>query len=228
MLVVEDDESLAFVIQDNLEQHGFIVQVCADGQEGLTAFFNSDFQLCLLDVMLPRMDGFELAQEIRKVNEKVPIIFLTARNLKDDKIAGFRAGADDYITKPFSIEELELRIEVLMKRVYGQEDAGQDIYNIGSFTFDYRKLQLIREGEKQQLTQKEGKLLRMLCIHRNDVLTREKALEVVWGANDYFAGRSMDVYISKLRKYLKADSSIEIHNIHGVGFSMKVEENMAG
>lgn len=220
VFLVEDDESLAFVIQDNLEQQGFIVAGFPDGESALRAFYNSEFDLCILDVMLPKMDGFALAREIRKANKKVPIIFLTARAMKEDKIEGFKLGADDYITKPFSIEELELRIEVLLKRVYGEQHEEGQVYSIGSFTFDYRNLVLIKDGEKQSLTQKEGKLLRLLAIHPNEVLTREKALEVVWGEADYFSGRSMDVYISKLRKYLKADPSVSIENIHGVGFKL--------
>lgn len=220
VFLVEDDESLAFVIQDNLEQQGFMVSSYTDGEGALRAFFNSEFDLCILDVMLPKMDGFALAREIRKDNQQIPIIFLTARAMKEDKIEGFTLGADDYITKPFSIEELELRIEVLMKRVYGEVQEDKQVYNIGSFTFDYRNLTLIRDGEKQALTQKEGKLLRLLAISQNEVLTREKALEVVWGEADYFSGRSMDVYISKLRKYLKDDPHVAIENIHGVGFKL--------
>ncbi len=220
VFLVEDDESLAFVIQDNLEQQGFLVSSYADGESALRAFFNSEFDLCILDVMLPKMDGFALAREIRKDNQQIPIIFLTARAMKEDKIEGFTLGADDYITKPFSIEELELRIEVLMKRVYGEVHEDKQVYSIGTFTFDYRNLTLIRDGEKQSLTQKEGKLLRLLAISQNEVLTREKALEVVWGEADYFSGRSMDVYISKLRKYLKDDPQVAIENIHGVGFKL--------
>lgn len=225
VFLVEDDESLSFVIQDNLEQQGFIVSSFPDGESALKGFFNSDFDLCILDVMLPKMDGFELAREIRKDNKKVPIIFLTARAMKEDKIEGFKLGADDYITKPFSIEELELRIEVLLKRVYGEQEEDKQVYSIGGFTFDYRNLTLIKDGEKQSLTQKEGKLLRLLAISQNEVLTREKALEVVWGEADYFSGRSMDVYISKLRKYLKADPTVSIENIHGVGFKLSSESN---
>lgn len=220
VLLVEDDESLAFVIQDNLEEQGFHVSSFQDGTAALRAFFNSQYDLCILDVMLPKMDGFALAEEIRKDNKKVPIIFLTARAMKEDKIKGFRAGADDYITKPFSLEELELRIEVLMKRVYGSLQSEAHTYKIGHFTFNYRNLSLAGPEEEHTLTQKEGKLLRLLAMHKNELLTREKALEVVWGEADYFAGRSMDVYISKLRKYLKSDPSVSIENLHGVGFKL--------
>lgn len=223
VFLVEDDESLAFVIQDNLEQQGFRVSHYPDGESAIKAFLNSDPAICILDVMLPKMDGFTLAKEIRQANKKVPIIFLTARGMKEDKITGFKIGADDYITKPFSIEELELRVEVLLKRVYGEQKEDDQVYNIGRFTFDYRNLILLKDGEKQSLTQKEGKLLRLLAISQNEILTREKALEVVWGEADYFSGRSMDVYISKLRKYLKDDPTVTIENIHGVGFSLRTD-----
>lgn len=228
ILLVEDDENLGFVIRDNLEALGHKVEVHEDGKSGLNAFLSKQFDLCILDVMLPKMDGFELGQEIRKANSKVPLIFLTARGMKEDRIAGFRLGADDYITKPFSMEELELRIEVLMRRVYGTDESEVDVFQLGDYTFDYRNQLLMRNSEKQQLTVKEAGLLRLLSLHRNEVLTREKALEVVWGGNDYFAGRSMDVYISKLRKYLKEDQRLIIENIHGVGFRLEVSEQGKG
>lgn len=225
ILFVEDDDNLGFVVKDNLELMKYRVDHFIDGQSALKSFFATDYHLCILDVMLPEMDGFELAGEIRKANKSVPIMFLTARSMKDDRIHGFKLGADDYITKPFSLEELELRIDVLMKRVYGEMPGDDHIFTVGGYRFDYDSLELTKDGEKmQRLTKKEGRLLRQLCINKNEVLKREKALEVIWGENDYFAGRSMDVYISKLRKYLREDTSLKIENIHGVGFKL-IEEN---
>lgn len=221
ILLVEDDENLGFVVKDNLELIGYKVDLAKDGQEGLNRFMNNQYQLCILDIMLPKKDGFELAATIRKSSAKLPIIFLTARSLKEDKISGFQLGADDYITKPFSVEELELRVQALMKRVYedGQTES-PDVFELGKYHFDYNNMLLEGGPEPQRLTAKEGKLLRLLCMHKNEVLRREEALESVWGENDYFAGRSMDVFISRLRKYLSDDPVVTIDNVHGVGFRL--------
>lgn len=226
VLLVEDDENLGFVVKDNLEMLDYEVSLAKDGQEAQKMFFNNEYHLILLDVMLPKIDGFELAGEFKAAHPSIPIMFLTAKSMKNDKIAGFKLGGDDYITKPFSIEELQLRIEALMKRVYDskQEPEAVRIFHIGDYLYDYENLVLRKDGEEQTLTQKEGEVLRLLCVKKNQVLKRERALEVIWGENDYFAGRSMDVYISKLRKYLAGDERVKIENVHGVGFRLSIAE----
>jgi len=224
ILLVEDDENLGFVVKDNLEEMGYDVAHARDGHEAQRLFYKHDFDVILMDVMLPKVDGFELTAEFRAANPEIPVIFLTAKSLKEDRIRGFRLGADDYVTKPFSMEELQLRIEALMKRVYGNMQDAEKTFRIGRYEFDYDSMQL-RLGEKvQKLTQKEAELLRLLCVKKNEVLKREKALELIWGENDYFAGRSMDVFISKLRKHLSEDPHVSIENLHGVGFKLSVSE----
>jgi two-component system, OmpR family, response regulator len=224
IFLVEDDENLGFVIKDSLEDLKYRVDLFRDGAEALKSFFGTDYHLCILDIMLPKKDGFELATEIRNANSHIPLMFLTARSMKEDRIKGFKLGADDYITKPFSLEELELRVNVLIKRAYGTPEKIDSKFKIGDYVFDYDNLDLVCGLGKNRLTKKEGRLLRQLCINKNEVLKREKALEIIWGENDYFAGRSMDVYISKLRKYLKEDPKIKIENIHGVGFKLIVND----
>ncbi|QHT67133.1 response regulator transcription factor [Rhodocytophaga rosea] len=225
ILLVEDDASLGFVIKDNLEINGFHVTLCGDGEAAWQTFRQAAFDLCILDVMLPKRDGFTLAQYIRQYNTLVPIIFLTAKSMKEDKIAGFKTGGDDYITKPFSIEELLLRIEVFLKR--SQYTVSQAIpipvFSIGKYTFDYKNLLLSYGTEKRYLTQKEADILQLFCLNPDVTLKREDILNKVWGDDDYFMGRSLDVFITKLRKYLKADSNIEIVNLHGVGFKLEVK-----
>ena len=218
LLYVEDDESLSFVTRDHLELQGFRVTHCPDGRSALEAIHEQSFDLCLLDVMLPEMDGFTLAQEIRKQDTQVPILFLTAKSLKEDRIQGLRLGADDYITKPFSIEELILKIEVFLRRSQVVEPQPAQRFSLGQYVFDYENLQLRYEGEERRLTQKEADLLRYLCLNRNQVVKRADILETIWGENDYFLGRSLDVFISRLRKYLREDDSLRIENVHGVGF----------
>jgi DNA-binding response OmpR family regulator len=220
LLYVEDDESLGFVTRDHLELQGYQVVHCADGPSALIALREGEFDLCLLDVMLPGIDGFSLAEEIRRKNADVPILFLTAKSLKEDRIRGLRLGADDYVTKPFSIEELILRIEVFLRRsrVSG---APKDYYQIGQYEFDYANLELRISDEVKRLTQREADLLRFLWKNNNQVVKRSSILETVWGEDDYFLGRSLDVFISRLRKYLKHDERIRIENIHGVGFCMQ-------
>lgn len=226
ILLVEDDTNLGYVIQDNLKMKNFAVQLYADGQTGLKAYLNNNFDICLLDVMLPKMDGFELADEIRSLNRDTPIIFLTAKSLTEDKIKGFKIGADDYITKPFDFEELLLRIEAILKRTQtGDQKEKADIskLEIGEYVFDTVNQMLIHGEENRKLTRKEADLLKLLCIHQNKILSRELTLKTIWGSDDYFSGRSMDVFISKLRKYLQDDPNIQILNVHGVGFKMLVE-----
>jgi DNA-binding response OmpR family regulator len=227
VLLVEDDLNLGFVIQDHLRNEGYQVDLEKDGYAGFQKFYNSGYELCILDVMLPKKDGFTLAEDIRKIDQEVPILFLTAKSMTEDKIRGFKLGADDYLTKPFSFDELDLRIKAIMKRARPTAEgqpAERDIFELGSFTFDYKNLSLKHPEEERTLTKKEAELLRMLCLHRDQVLTREMALTVVWGSDDYFLGRSMDVFITKLRKYLKLDDRIKIMNVHGVGFKLIVDE----
>jgi len=227
VLLVEDDLNLGFVIQDHLRNEGYQVDLEKDGFAGFQKFYNQAFDLCILDVMLPKKDGFTLVEDIRKIDQQVPILFLTAKSMTEDKIKGFKLGADDYLTKPFSFDELDLRIKAIMKRAKPAEDESsndRDVFELGQFTFDYKNLSLDHADEKRTLTKKEAELLRMLCLHRDQVLTREMALTMVWGSDDYFLGRSMDVFITKLRKYLKLDERIKIMNVHGVGFKLIVDE----
>lgn len=224
VLLVEDDLNLGEVIRDLLEMRGFRVVLGRDGESSLTAFLKGTFDLCLIDVMLPKMDGFALARAIRKTDAKVPLIFLTAKALKEDRIEGFKAGGDDYVTKPFHTEELLLRIEAVLRRTRGQAGAGEDepVLAIGAFRFDPGARTLERGGTKQSLTQKEADLLLLFARHRNEVLERDTAMRAIWGAEGYFVSRSMDVYVSKLRKLLAADPGVEIRNVHGRGFKLVV------
>ncbi|MEX2595848.1 MAG: response regulator transcription factor [Salibacteraceae bacterium] len=227
ILLVEDDLNLSFVIQDHLRNEGYSVDLEKDGFSGFQKFYNNGYDLCILDVMLPKKDGFTLAEDIRKMDYDVPILFLTAKSMTEDKIKGFQLGADDYLTKPFSFEELDLRIKAILKRAKpsdGSDQNQRDVFQIGNFTFDYKNLNLKHSVENRTLTKKEAELLRMLCLHQDEVLTREMALTVVWGSDDYFLGRSMDVFITKLRKYLSHDERIKIMNVHGVGFKMIIDE----
>jgi DNA-binding response OmpR family regulator len=225
LLYVEDDESLSFVTKDNLELQGFKVTHFADGQHAMQSVRNSEYDLCILDVMLPDVDGFTIAKEIRKFDSQVPIIFLTARSLKEDKIQGLRLGADDYITKPFSIEELILKVQIFLKRrnVISDNNIQQSEFELGDYQFDYNNLELKAEEFFKKLTQKEADLLRYFVRNQNEVLKRSDILETIWGEDDYFMGRSLDVFISRLRKYLKEDESLKIENIHGVGFRLKTD-----
>lgn len=222
ILYVEDDETLSFVTKDNLEIHGYMVQHCLDGESAIESFFKDNYDLCILDVMLPKMDGFAVAEKIRSTDPNVPILFLTAKSMKEDRIQGLKLGADDYITKPFSIEELILKIEVFLRRKYVSVSIN-DQYKVGNYNFDYRNLVLSIDGESRNLTQKEADLLKMLLDHKNNVVKRSLILEKLWGEDDYFLGRSMDVFISRLRKYLSGDPKIKLDNIHGVGFKLVIE-----
>lgn len=219
ILYVEDDETLSFVTSDNLSLNGYEVIHCLDGETAIESFVKGSFDLCLLDVMLPKKDGFALAAEIRKKNPEIPIIFLTAKSMKEDRIAGLKIGADDYITKPFSIEELILKIEIFLKRKFINMKQA-DKYTIGKLLFDYKNLSIIYGDAEKTLTQREADLLKLLIENKNNVIKREEILERVWGQNDYFLGRSMDVFISRLRKYLSDDVQLKIDNIHGVGFKL--------
>ena len=227
ILLVEDDENLGFVTKDNLEITGFNVTWAKGGEAGFEAFCKGDFDLCILDVMLPKKDGFQLGKEIKAVNESTPIIFLTAKSLDPDKVQGFKIGADDYITKPFNMELLTLRIKALLKRYFSGETNNndeKDVFKIGKYSFHFKNQELIIGNENKHLTKKEAEILRLLCLNKNQLLTRELTLKIIWGENDYFKGRSMDVFITKLRKYLKADERIEIINVHGAGFKLQVTD----
>ena len=218
--------NLGFVTTDNLNLNGYSTTFCEDGKKGLENFKKGKFDLCILDIMMPEMDGFTLAKEIRKINNDIPIIFLTAKTMKEDKITGFQTGADDYITKPFSIEELILRIEFFLKRSRKAESTGktETIFEIGSYTFSFNNLSLISGKQKTILTMKEAELLRYFCMNKDKILKREEILRSVWGDDDYFMGRSLDVFISRLRKFLQKDATVQIENIHSVGFRLSVRK----
>lgn len=220
ILLVEDDSSLGFVIKDNLEQENFEVCLCEDGEIALKEFETNAYDLCVFDVMLPKLDGFNLTKKVRALNKNIPIIFLTAKSMKEDRIMGFQIGADDYIVKPFNIEELILRIKVFLKR--SGKETQQSNYILSSYIFNYSNLELIHEKASRHLTQKEADLLKLLCDNKEKMVKRYDILKQIWGNDDYFAGRSMDVFISKLRKYLASDSNIEIVNHHGIGFKFLV------
>lgn len=222
LFYVEDDESLSFVTRDHLELQGYQVSHFADGSSAAKAIQEGSYDLCLLDVMLPDTDGFELARQIRARNVDVPILFLTAKSLKEDRLHGLRLGADDYITKPFSIEELILKIEVFLRRSKTINSHQPQVFEIGKYVFNHKNLELKLGEQLRRLTQKEGDLLYYLFQHKNQLSKRSDILEKIWGENDYFLGRSLDVFISRLRKYLKEDESIKIENVHGVGFCFHV------
>lgn len=231
ILLVEDDQNFGDVLKSYLEMHDFDVTLATDGVQGYDSYRRGKYDLCIFDVMMPRKDGFTLAREIREKDSEMPIIFLTAKNLKEDVLEGFKIGADDYISKPFNSEELLLRIQAILKRSKKQADPREEIkeFSIGKYHFNY-PLRILTYSEgaedeaKDKLSPKEAHLLRLFCIYKNDVLTRSEALTKIWGEDNYFTARSMDVFVTKLRKYLKKDESIQIVNIHGNGFRMIVEE----
>jgi DNA-binding response OmpR family regulator len=227
ILLVEDDPNLGFVIKDNLEQKDFEVTLSTNGLDGEQIFQQQKFDLCILDVMMPRQDGFTLAKRIREKNKQVPILFVTAKSMIEDKVIGFESGGDDYIVKPFSMEELLLRIGVFLRRTSVSETSSNN-FKIGSYTFDFTNYTLHHvAGVSKILTQKEAEVLKLLCESKSRVLKREEILKSVWGNDDYFLGRSMDVFISKLRKYLKEDASVQIVNYHGVGFRLEEKTESA-
>lgn len=224
ILLCEDDENLGMLLREFLHAKGFTADLCSDGEKGYKTFLKGKYDLCVLDVMMPKKDGFSLAHDIRNVNAEIPIIFLTAKALKEDVLQGFKLGADDYITKPFSMEELVFRIGAILRRVKGKKEKEITMYKLGKFTFDTQKQTLIADGKTQKLTTKESELLALLCAHMNDILERNFALKSIWIDDNYFNARSMDVYITKLRKHLKADPAIEIINIHGKGYKLIVPD----
>ncbi len=228
VLYVEDDLTLSFVTRDNLEMRGYSVDFCEDGITGLAKVTSQSYDICILDVMLPKMDGFMLARKIREFNQAIPIIFLTARSTSEDKIFGLQQGGDDYITKPFSIEELVLKIEIFLKRgkVELRQEAMNELITFGAFTFFPNNLRLSKGEFIQDLTHREALLLEYLLKHRNIVVKREEILKTVWGNDHFFSSRSMDVFISRLRKLLKADPSVKIESIHNVGYRLLIGEDL--
>ena len=225
ILLVEDDLNLGIIISDQLKSDGYSVSLCSNGIEGMQRYNEGKFHLCIFDVMLPKKDGFTLARDIRKTNTEIPILFLSARGMTDDKVEGFNAGGDDYLSKPFSVEELELRIKALLKRVnINVDEKEQTIYTLGIFVFDTENQTLVSKDQVKTLTKKEVQILKILYKYKNQVISREVILNSVWGQNDYFVGRSLDVFITKLRKYLREEPKILISNIHGVGFKFELSE----
>lgn len=222
ILYTEDDETLGFLTKDNLEQNNYDVTHCCNGKLGLEAFNKGNFDICILDIMMPKIDGFELATEIRKLNSDIPIIFLSAKTLKEDRIKGLRLGADDYLIKPFSIEELLLKIEIFLKRSQKNDSIDKSIYKIGKYHFDTKNFILFNDSEKIGLTQREAELLKLFLDNKNSVLKREQILTSLWGDDDYFMGRSLDVFISRLRKILANEQGISIENLHGIGFRFTI------
>ena len=222
ILLCEDDENLGMLLREYLQAKGYSTVLCPDGEQGFKEFTKNKYDIAVLDVMMPKKDGFTLAQDIRQANADLPIIFLTAKTLKEDILEGFKICADDYITKPFSMEELVFRVEAILRRVRGKKTKESTLYHIGKFVFDTQK-QLLTIGDQQtKLTTKENELLALLCSHANEILQRDFALKTIWIDDNYFNARSMDVYITKLRKHLKDDDQIEIINIHGKGYKLIV------
>lgn len=225
ILLAEDDRNLGTILRTYLEAKGFAPRLCVNGVEALEVFSKESFDFCVVDVMMPLKDGFALAKDIRKVDTQIPILFLTAKSLEEDKLKGFQAGGDDYLTKPFSMDELLARIEAILRRsvksTEGKTDKGN--FAFGNFVFDYNHQNLHLNGVDQKLTSKEAELLKILCEHENQVVDRSFALNRIWQNDSYFNARSMDVYIAKIRKYLKDDPSVELINVHGIGFKLVTE-----
>jgi DNA-binding response OmpR family regulator len=223
ILLAEDDINLGFVVSDHLRSEGYKVSLCTDGNEALKRFNEEPYHLCVLDVMMPKKDGFSLAKDLRKLNAEIPILFLTAKAQLEDKAEGFKAGGDDYLTKPFSVEELSFRVKALLKRVHLSSDKQEDkIIEVGKTRFDTENLTLTFNNQVQSLTKKEAQILKLMFKLKNQVIPREVILNGVWGQDDYFVGRSLDVFITKLRKYLREDQTLQITNVHGIGFKLTI------
>ena len=224
VLLVEDDPNLGSLLKEYLEAKDYSTVLAINGKQGYDVFSKDKFNICILDVMMPIKDGFTLAKEIRAIDTNVPIVFLTAKSMKEDAIEGFSAGADDYITKPFSMEELLVRMKAILRRTGNKTSlqSEQTDFKIGKYKFDYKHQTIEIKGVQQKLTTKESDLLKMLCLNINEILDRNFTLKSIWGDDNYFSGRSMDVYIAKLRKYLKDDTSVELINVHGKGFKLLV------
>lgn len=227
ILLVEDDTSLGFLLMEFLEGEGFDVKLCRDGVSGLQNFRRSTYDLCILDVMMPKIDGFTLAEKIRATDKEIPFLFLTAKSLKADRMRGFSLGAEDYVTKPFDEEELLCRIQVILRRADKsnfQKEAIPTLFQIGDFHFDYNRQELGNQSQIWRITEKENEVLRLLCLHKNRILRRDDAVEQIYGKRDYFLGRSFDVFISRLRKLLKTDPKVSIDNVFKVGFILNIRE----
>lgn len=222
VLLAEDDIQLGFVIKDNLEEAGYEIELCRDGQTAIDKFDKKEFDICLLDVMMPNKDGFTVAKKIRQQSDVVPVLFLTAKSMEEDKLKGFQTGADDYITKPFSMKELIARMEVFLRRTRKMHSETTEEFAIGKLRFSFTDLKLDTPAGSFSLTQREADLLKFLCQHPNKVLKREEVLTHVWGKDDYFLGRSMDVFMAKLRKHFKSDPDIVLETIHGIGFRFNI------
>ena len=223
ILLAEDDINLGFVVSDHLRSEGYKVSLCTDGNEALKRFNEEPYHLCVLDVMMPKKDGFSLAKDLRKLNAEIPILFLTAKAQLEDKAEGFKAGGDDYLTKPFSVEELSFRVKALLKRVHLSSDKQEDkIIEVGKTRFDTENLTLTFNNQVQSLTKKEAQILKLMFKLKNQVIPREVILNGVWGQDDYFVGRSLDVFITKLRKYLREDQTLQITNVHGIGYKLTI------
>ena len=225
ILICENEEKHRKKVSEYLQAKGYDAELYLDGEAGYKAFVKEKYDMCLLDVMMPKMDGFTLARELRSINSEVPIMFLTAKNLKDDILEGFKLGADDYLTKPFSMDELVYRMEAILRRVKARSRQMATRYQLGRFTFDTQRQLLSIDDKSTKLTTKESELLTMLCTHMNDILERDLALKTIWIDDNYFNARSMDVYITKLRKHLKDDPNVEINNVHGKGYRLVVPTN---
>lgn len=225
IFLVEDDLSFGAVLKSYLEISDFEVVWVDDGENAVGQFKKANFNICILDVMLPHIDGFTIAAEIRKINSEIPILFLTAKNMREDVLKGYRIGADDYITKPFDTEVLILKLKAILKRQSGFQVKESGFYQIGSYVFDYKLRTIIRDQSTQKLSPKEADLLKMLCDNLNELLPREMALKKIWGDDGYFTARSMDVYLTKIRKLFSEDPTIEIRNIHGSGFMLEIKNS---
>ncbi|HLW30324.1 MAG TPA: response regulator transcription factor [Brumimicrobium sp.] len=226
ILLVEDDTNLGFIISDQLKMEGYDVTLASDGMEGFKRFNESTYHLCIFDVMMPKKDGFSLAEDVRKIDKSIPILFLTAKSMTEDKVKGFNVGGDDYLTKPFSSAELNARVRALLKRVdISVDKENEDIIILGDFTYDLLNYTLKSDDFEKKLTKKEAQILKMLGKFENQVVPRELVLNAVWGKDDYFVGRSLDVFITKLRKYLSGDPKVSIENIHGIGFKLSVNKD---
>jgi DNA-binding response OmpR family regulator len=224
ILLAEDDLNLGILLVDFLETEGYSVKLCKDGELALKAIEMKTFDICLLDVMMPKMDGFALAKEIKKQESNIPILFISAKSLKEDKLKGYAIGADDYITKPFDEDELLWKIKAIIRRIPSNLNGVETLIKIGAYTFDYQKQSLTIANSVKRITEKECVILKYLYVNRNKIIKREDILTEIWGNNDYFLGRSLDVFITKIRKYLKEDDSITIENVFGVGFIFNVSE----
>ncbi len=225
ILLAEDDTNLGFVISDQLKSEGFAVTLALDGAEAFQKFNQDKFHICIFDVMMPKKDGFSLAKDIRNLDPSIPILFLTAKSMTEDKIEGFEVGGDDYLTKPFDFQELLMRIKALLKRVnISIDEAEEKKISLGSYLFDSENYKLTHVNFEKSLTKKEAQILAILCKFKNQVVSREIVMNAVWGQEDYFIGRSLDVFITKLRKYFSEDEKIQISNIHGIGFKLEIAD----